>query len=161
MQGKKNVVAVLNQLLTGELTAIDQYFVHAEMYRDWGLPRLYEHTWHEMGEERDHASKLVARILFLEGTPDVAARDKLKVGAAPKAMLENDLAVEYEVVAALRGAIALCEKEEDYVSREMLETLLDDTEEDHAHWLEQQLHLIRVVGEENYLQSQMGGVPGS
>lgn len=157
MQGKKNVLAALNALLTGELTAIDQYFVHAEMYKDWGLQRLYEHTWHEMGEEREHASKLVARILFLGGTPDVASRDKLRIGAAPQAMLENDLAVEYEVVTALRAAIALCEKEQDYVSREMLETLLDDTEEDHAHWLEQQLHLIRVVGEQNYLQSQMGG----
>lgn len=161
MQGDKKVIATLNALLTGELTAIDQYFVHAEMYRDWGFGRLYAQTWHEMGEEREHASRLIARILFLGGTPDVAARGKLRIGSKPKAMMENDLALEYEVVGALRAAIAQCEAAQDYVSRELLEDLLDDTEEDHAHWLEQQLQLISMVGEENYLQSQMGEATAS
>ena len=156
MQGDKKVVAALNALLTGELTAIDQYFVHAEMYKDWGFGQLYAKTWHEMGEEREHASRLIARILFLGGTPDVAARGKLRIGTKPRTMMEHDLALEYEVVQALREAIALCETAQDYVSRELLEVLLDDTEEDHARWLEQQLQLIRLVGEENYLQSQMG-----
>jgi len=161
MKGDKKVIGVLNQLLAGELTAIDQYFIHSEMYRNWGLERLYERIHHEVDDEREHARRLIARILFLEGTPDLATRQPLRVGNDVLQMLNNDLAVELSVVKALRAAIADCEKAQDYVSREILEQLLDDTEEDHAHWLEQQLDLIRMVGLENYVQSQIGGGAGS
>lgn len=156
MKGNAKVIATLNKLLSGELTAVDQYFVHSEMFANWGLHRLHERVAHEMEDERGHCRKLIERILFLDGTPDLATRAALTVGKNVKQMMENDLALEIGVVAALRAAIAECEKAQDYVTREMLEVLLVDTEEDHAHWLEQQLGLIRMVGLENYLQSQMG-----
>jgi bacterioferritin len=155
MKGNAKIVTLLNRLLAGELTAVDQYFVHSEMYANWGLSRLHERVRHEMDDEREHCRKLIARILFLEGTPNLAARAKLTIGADVPRMLENDLALELGVVKAIRSAIAECEKAQDYVTREMLETLLVDTEEDHTHWLEQQLGLIRLVGLPNYLQSQM------
>lgn len=156
MKGDKKVIQLLNKLLTGELTAIDQYFIHSEMYLNWGLQRLHERVHHEMEDEREHSRRLIARILFLEGKPDVASRAALAVGADVGQMLANDLALEQGVVGELRAAIADCEKHGDYVSRELLEDLLGDTEEDHAHWLEQQLGLIRMAGLQNYLQSQMG-----
>lgn len=156
MKGNAKIIALLNRLLAGELTAVDQYFVHSEMYANWGLGRLFERVHHEMDDEREHCRKLIARILFLEGKPDLATRAAMTVGADVKQMLENDLALEIGVVKAIRAGIAECEKAQDYVTREMLETLLVDTEEDHAHWLEQQLGLIRMVSLENYLQSQMG-----
>ncbi|MDD3485022.1 bacterioferritin [Azovibrio restrictus] len=156
MKGDKKIIQRLNQLLAGELTAIDQYFIHAEMYKNFGLNRLFERVNHEMEDEREHARALIARILFLEGTPDLATREALKVGKDVPAMLENDLAVEYSVVKALKDVIAECEAAKDYVTREILEQMLDDTEQDHAHWLEQQLGLIKLTGLQNYLQSQMG-----
>ncbi|HJW24647.1 MAG TPA: bacterioferritin [Rhodocyclaceae bacterium] len=156
MQGDTNILQRLNRLLAGELTAIDQYFLHAEMYRHFGLHKLYERVNHEMEDEREHARALISRILFLEGTPDLATRDALQIGADVPSMLKNDLAVEISVVNNLREVIAACEQVKDYVTREILENLLDDTEEDHAHWLEQQLWLIDQVGLPNYLQSQMG-----
>ncbi|QSX29133.1 MULTISPECIES: bacterioferritin [Shewanella] len=155
MKGQPEVIAALNALLTGELSAMDQYFVHARMYEDWGLNELYERIKHESDDEREHAAKLVSRILFLEGTPDVASRDKLHIGSNVKEMLENDLAYEKKVVAHLREVIALCEQKGDYVSRELLELLLDETEDDHLYWLEKQLGLIDKVGLHNYLQSKM------
>lgn len=155
MKGNNTIIAKLNQLLTGELTAADQYFIHSRMYEDWGLSKLYERIDHEMQEELQHADALIKRILFLEGTPDLSKRDGLKVGKDVPGMLASDLEVELSVVQALRDAIALCESEQDYQSREMLEALLKDTEEDHTHWLEQQLGLIEKVGLQNYLQSQM------
>lgn len=156
MKGDNNILRLLNHLLAGELTAIDQYFLHAEMYRNFGLHKLFERIDHEMGEEREHARALIARILFLEGSPDLATRAPLQVGSDVPSMLKNDLAVEYSVVRELRDVIAECEKAKDYVSREILEKMLDDTEEDHAHWLEQQLWLIDQIGLQNYIQSQMG-----
>lgn len=156
MKGDKKILQRLNQLLAGELTAIDQYFLHAEMYKNWGLHRLFERVNHEMEDEREHARALIARILFLDGTPDLATREALKIGKDVPSMLENDLAVEYSVVAALKDVIAECEAAKDYVTREILEQMLDDTEQDHAHWLEQQLQLIKLTGLPNYLQSQMG-----
>lgn len=156
MKGDKKIIQRLNQLLAGELTAIDQYFIHAEMYKNFGLNRLFERVNHEMEDEREHARALIARILFLEGTPDLATREALKVGKDVPTMLENDLAVEYSVVKALKDVIAECEAAKDYVTREILEQMLDDTEQDHAHWLEQQLGLIKLTGLQNYLQSQMG-----
>lgn len=156
MQGDPSILQRLNSLLAGELTAIDQYFLHAEMYRNFGLHRLFERINHEVEDEREHARALIARILFLEGRPDLATRAPLQIGTDVPSMLRNDLAVEISVVQELREAIAACEQVRDYVTREMLEKLLDDTEEDHAHWLEQQLWLIDQVGLPNYIQSQMG-----
>lgn len=155
MKGNQDVIDMLNSLLTGELSAMDQYFVHARMYEDWGLNELYERIAHESDDEREHAAKLVSRILFLEGTPDVASRDKLTIGSNVEEMLRNDLAYEYKVAAHLKTAIALCESKGDYVSRELLEQLLEETEDDHLYWLEKQLGLIDKVGLQNYLQSRM------
>ncbi len=155
MKGKKKVIKQLQKLLRGELAARDQYFTHSRMYEDWGLSKLYERINHEMEEETQHADALIKRILFLEGTPDLSEQDGLRIGADVPEMLQRDLDVEYEVVAALKEAIAVCEEEQDYQTREILEQLLVDTEEDHAYWLEQQLGLIKKVGLQNYLQSQM------
>ncbi len=155
MKGNKNVIAALNTLLTNELSAADQYFIHSRMYQDWGLEKLFERIKHESEEELEHAAALVERILFLEGLPDVASREALNIGKEVTAMLKNDLAVEYDVGSQLKDAIALCEKEKDFQTREILEVLLKDTEEDHTCWLEQQLGLIDKVGIENYLQVQM------
>jgi bacterioferritin len=156
MQGKKTIIDELNKLLTGELTAADQYFIHSRMYENWGFSALYERVEHERVEELQHAGKLIHRILFLEGIPDVASRAPLKIGATVPDMMRNDLAYELSVVDALRKAIALAEKEQDYETRRILVELLDDTEEDHAYWLEQQLGLIDKVGLQNYQQSAIG-----
>ncbi|QXP90724.1 bacterioferritin [Methylococcus capsulatus] len=154
MQGQPEVITALNRLLAGELAAIDQYFIHAMMYRDWGFHALYEHTAHEMQEEQAHASALIRRILFLEGVPDVGARDPIHVGRNVPEMLRNDLGVEHAVIGHLREVIDLCEEKGDYETRRILQVLLDDTEEDHCLWLEIQLRLIESIGLENYLQSQ-------
>ena len=154
MQGNKGVLQRLNQLLEGELTAIDQYFVHSRMYHDWGLTKLYERINHEMLDEQGHASRLIERILFLEGTPDVSKRQTLKVGKQVPEMLKNDLGLEESVVVTYKNVIAFCESVEDFQTREILEAGLADTEEDHLYWLEQQLGLIEKVGLQNYLQSQ-------
>jgi bacterioferritin len=156
MQGKKTVIDELNKLLTGELTAADQYFIHSRMYENWGFSALYERVEHERVEELEHASKLIRRILFLEGVPNVASRSVLKIGATVPEMLRNDLDYELSVVDAVRKAIALAEKEQDYDTRRILVELLEDTEEDHTYWLEQQLGLIDKVGLQNYLQSAIG-----
>lgn len=153
MKGNKAVIEALNKQLAGELTARDQYFIHSRMYHDWGLDHLFERLNHEMEEETGHAAGLISRILFLEGTPGMSP-GKLNIGKDVEAMLGNDLKLEYDTVALLRAAIAVCEKEGDYVSRELLEGMLDDTEEDHTHWLEQQLGLIKLMGLQNYIQSQ-------
>ena len=155
MKGDTTVVDHLNSLLAGELTAADQYFVHSRMYDNWGLPKLHERIAHEMSEELEHASRLIARILFLEGVPDLSKRDPLQVGQDVPAMLTNDLAMEMKVVAHLKEVIAHCETVQDYQTREILESMLADTEEDHTWWLEKQLGLIGKVGLQNYLQSQM------
>lgn len=155
MKGDKKIVEILNDLLAGELSATDQYLIHGEMYADMGLSALAEHSLHESAHEREHARALIQRILFLEGKPNLAKREGLNVGKDVKAMLESDLALEYSVVKHLKSAIEACEKAEDFVTREMLVTQLDDTEMDHAYWLEKQLNLIKLVGIENYCQSQM------
>jgi bacterioferritin len=155
MQGKENVIAGLNSLLAYELAAMDQYFVHSQMYLDWGLNKLYERINHEFDDEKGHATKLIERMLFLGGTPDMQTRTGLLIGKEVPDMLESDLRVEYEVAAKLKEVIAVCEKEHDFVTRDMLMILLDDTEMDHAYWLEQQLGLIKRLGLPNYLQSQM------
>ncbi|TCS43680.1 bacterioferritin [Reinekea marinisedimentorum] len=155
MQGNQKVIDALNGLLALELTAMDQYFIHSEMYADWGLQKLYERIAHEFEDEKGHAKALIERMLFLEGVPDMVTRDPLRVGKDVPEMLQNDLQVEYDVQKALLDAIKICEQEQDYHSREILEKLLDDTEVDHAWWLEQQLGLIKRVGLPNYIQSQM------
>ncbi|MDP5138578.1 bacterioferritin, partial [Rheinheimera baltica] len=131
------------------------YFIHSRMYHDWGLHKLFERIDHEFDDEKGHASKLIERIIFLEGVPDMSKRDAIHVGKDVPAMLQNDLNVEYAVQKLLKQTMALCEQQQDYVTRTMLQQLLDDTEVDHAHWLEQQLNLIKLLGLPNYLQSQM------
>jgi bacterioferritin len=160
MKGNKKVIATLNKLLTDELSAADQYFIHSRMYENWGLMALYHRIEHERVEELEHASHLIRRILFLEGVPDVQTRAALKIGATVPEMLQSDLDYELSVVKKLKEAIALCEAEQDYDTRRILTGLLFDTEEDHTHWLEQQLRLIKMVGVENYQQSAMGGDEG-
>ena len=120
MQGHQQVIDALNKLLTGELSAMDQYFVHARMYDDWGITELYERINHESDDERVHASKLIERILFLEGTPDVAARLPLTIGKDVQQMLYNDLQYEYMVADNLREVIALCEQLQDFQTRDIL-----------------------------------------
>ncbi|PIW30441.1 MAG: bacterioferritin [Rhodospirillales bacterium CG15_BIG_FIL_POST_REV_8_21_14_020_66_15] len=154
MKGKKTVISALNGLLTHEMSSADQYFIHSRMYHDWGLEELYERMKHEQEEELDHAARLVERILFLEGAPDVAARAKLKIGKDVPSMIRNDMAYEAFVRKELVKVIALCEKEGDFVSRQVLVGLLEDTEEDHLYWCEKQLGLIEKMGLENYIQSK-------
>jgi bacterioferritin len=160
MKGDKKIIDILNALLAGELTAIDQYLIHGEMYADMGFQHLSDKALHESDHERQHARALIQRILFLEGKPDLSKREALKIGKTVPEMLKADLAVEYKVVGDLKKAIAACEKAQDYVSRDMLAVQLEDTEMDHAYYLEKQLRLIDAVGLPNYLQSQMGsGAP--
>lgn len=155
MKGNQSVIGALNALLAYELAAMDQYFIHSQMYQDWGLTKLYERIAHEFEDEKGHATKLIERILFLEGTPDMVTRSGFMVGKEVPDMLESDLRVEYTVTEKLKETVALCEIEQDYVTRDMLMILLEDTEMDHAYWLEQQLGLIKRLGLSNYLQSQL------
>ena len=155
MQGNPKIISLLNDLLAGELTAIDQYFAHSRMYQDMGLTKLYERIDHEMDDEKGHADALVNRILFLEGKPDLATRRPMKIGGNVPEMLNFDLALEISVVAELKKAIQVCEAEQDYQTRRILVSMLADTEEDHAYWLEKQLGLIEQIGLQNYIQSQM------
>ncbi|MBV1916134.1 MAG: bacterioferritin [Pseudomonadales bacterium] len=155
MKGNQNVIDTLNALLAGELTAVDQYFIHSRMFDDWGLTKLFERIDHEMDDEKQHADALVKRILFLEGMPDVGTRAPLNIGKDVPGILGNDLKLEYQVVQDLKEAIVLCENEKDFQTREILEKMLEDTEEDHTYWLEKQLGLIDRIGLHNYTQSQM------
>ena len=153
MKGHPDVIACLKELLRGELAARDQYFIHSRQYEDQGLMALYERINHEMEEETQHADALLQRILFLEATPDMTPK-AIYPGATVPDMLKSDLKLEYEVRAALAKGIELCEQHGDYMSRDILVLQLNDTEEDHAYWLEQQLGLIDRIGLQKYLQSQ-------
>lgn len=155
MQGDKNIIGILNKLLAGELTAVDQYLIHGEMYADMGFAHLAEKSLHESEHERGHAQALIQRILFLEGTPNLAKRAALNIGTSVPEMIKADLDVEYKVAGDLKKAMAACELAQDYVSRDMLGAQLEDTEMDHAYYLEKQLKLIKLVGLQNYQQSQM------
>jgi len=156
MKGNTKVIDLLNKQLTLELTSMDQYLAHSKMYEDWGINKLHEKLAHEYEEELGHAKLLIERILFLEGIPDTASREALMIGDGVEQMLRNDLAAENTVAASLKNIIEVCEQERDYVTREILETLLDDTEMDHIYWLEQHIGLIDKIGLQNYIQSQMG-----
>ncbi|WP_296402160.1 bacterioferritin [Psychrobacter sp.] len=157
MQGNQRVIDYLNFLLGGELGARDQYFIHSEMYGEWNYGKLYDRIHHEMEDETEHAQAIIRRILMLNGKPDMTV-DAITIGSTVPEMLQLDLNLEYKVQKHLKEAIALCEQEQDFVTRDMLVSQLEDTEEDHAHWLEQQLRLIDMIGLQNYLQSQIGDI---
>lgn len=155
MKGNAKVIDALNDLLAGELSSMDQYFIHSRMYEDWGFQKLFERIDHEFDDEKGHASLIIQRILFLGGTPNMVARAPLNIGKDVPSMLQSDLDLELKVIVDLRDVMALCEQVRDYQTRDMLQVLLDDTENDHTHWLEQQVGLIDKIGLQNYLQSQM------
>lgn len=154
MQGNEQVIKHLNKALKNELTAINQYFLHARMYKNFGLMELNEHEYKESIDEMKHADQLIERILFLEGLPNLQDLGRLRIGESPKEMLEADLMLEMEAIPDLKAAVEFCESVQDYVSRELFESILE-SEEEHVDWLETQLDLITKVGLENYLQSKM------
>jgi bacterioferritin len=155
MKGDPKVIEHLNRVLRNELTAINQYFLHSRMFKDWGLTALGDYEFKESVDEMKHADALIERILFLEGLPNLQDIGKLRIGENTKEMLECDLALEMDAIPDLREAIAHCESCKDFVSRELFDRILD-SEEEHVDWLETQLDLIERVGLENYQQSQIG-----
>ena len=156
MKGDAKVIEFLNKALYNELTAINQYFLHAKMLKNWGLKELGDHEYHESIDEMKHADALAERILFLDGLPNFQALGKLRIGEDPRELLECDLALELEAVPLLREAIAHCETVGEYVSRKLFADILD-SEEEHIDWLETQLSLIQRIGEANYLAQQLDG----
>lgn len=154
MKGKANVLATLNRILTIELTSINQYFLHARMYKNWGLGELNEKAYKKSIKDMKQADDLIERILFLEGLPNLQHLEKLRIGEHTQEMLACDMTFQVEQVDEMRKAIELCEKEQDYISRELLEGILE-YEEEHVDWIEAQQFLIDHTGIENYLQSMI------
>ena len=160
MKGDTQVIIHLNNILGNELIAINQYFLHAKMFKDWGLKELGDFTHHESIDEMKHADKLIERILFLEGLPNVQDLGKLNIGENTLEILQCDLALEMRAIPDLRVAIAHAESVRDFVTKELLEDILEG-EEEHVDWLETQLSLIEKVGIQNYQQSKIGSSSSS
>ena len=156
MKGNEEVISVLNEVLTSELTAINQYFIHSKMCEDWGFQKLAAKKREESIEEMHHADAVIARILFLEGVPNMQRYFPVKVGEDPIEQHRVDLEVEYDAVKRLNAGIALCREKSDNGTRELLEGILQQ-EEEGIDWLEAQLHLVETIGKERYLSEQMGG----
>jgi bacterioferritin len=161
MKGDKKVIEHLNAVLTNELTSINQYFLHSRMFRNWGLEKLAHHEYEESVDEMKHADRLIGRILFLEGLPNLQQLNKLLIGENVEEALKCDLRLELGALPMLKEAVAYCETVQDYVSRELFEDILE-SEEEHVDWLETQAELIARIGIQYYTQSQMdGGSPAS
>ncbi|ATH08269.1 bacterioferritin [Halobacteriovorax marinus] len=154
MKGDKEIIEALNNVLANELTAINQYFLHARMLDDWGLEKLGKLEYDASIDEMKHADEIIKRILFLEGLPNLQKLNRLKIGQNIEELIAADLEVEYKAVPELREYISLCEKKQDYITRDILKRILD-SEEEHIDWLETQQSLIKQVGIQNFIQSQI------
>lgn len=154
MKADAKVIEYLNRALTNELTAINQYFLHARMFRNWGLSKLNDHEYDESIDEMKHADRLIERILFLEGLPNLQDLGKILIGENPQEVLNCDLNLEMQALPLLREAVQYCEQVRDYVSRDLFDAILQ-SEEDHIDWLQTQLDLIDRIGLQNYLQTQV------
>lgn len=155
MQGHPDVIRILNEVLTSELTSINQYFLHARIYKNWGLAELNNICYKKSIRDMKQADELIERVLFLEGLPNLQALGRLRIGENTEEMLQCDLEFELEQLPLLRQAIALCEQVQDYVSREILQEILEH-EEEHIDWINAQQYQISVMGLANYLQSKVG-----
>ncbi|WP_191603151.1 bacterioferritin [Marinomonas algicola] len=154
MKGDPQVLKILNKVLTAELTSINQFFLHARMYKNWGINELNSKSYKKSIKDMKQSDELIERILFLEGLPNLQHLDRLRIGEHTEEMLQCDLDFETDQLTVLREAISVCEQQSDYVSRDMLEEILE-SEEEYLDWIEAQQHLIRQVGIENYLQSKL------
>lgn len=152
----KEIIELLNEVLTGELTAVNQYFLHAKMMQNWGYSRLFEKLHHESIDEMRHADQLIERILYLDGLPNVQRLGRVRIGENPEEVLRSDMALELDAIPRLNAGIVLCREQGDNGTRHLLESILV-SEEEHLDWIESQLHLIGEVGLQNYLAEQIRG----